>query len=71
MSEIYIKDKWLYQRIEELEKQVSILREALGQIAYAKLILIEALGQIAYAKLTAYHCEDIAKQALQKVGGEG
>lgn len=57
MSEIYIEDKWLYQRIEELEKQVSILSEALGQIAYAKL--------------TAYHCEDIAKQALQKVGGEG
>ena len=56
MSEIYIEDKWLYQRIEELEKQVSIL--------------IEALGQIAYAKLTAYHCEDIAKQALQKVVGE-
>ena len=56
MSKIYIEDKWLYQRIEELEKQVSILSGALGQIAYAKL--------------TAYHCEDIAKQALQKVGGE-
>ena len=56
MSEIYIEDKWLYQRIEELEKEVSILSEALGQIAYAKL--------------TAYNCEDIARQALQKVVGE-
>ena len=59
-SEIHeYEDKWLYQRIEELENQVHILREALERI-------------VNYQESRPWANRDkIAREALQKVGGKG
>lgn len=54
---------WVLPEIVRLEKQVSIMSEALARIARGDTTCSTWVT-------TMPHCEDVAKEALQKVGGE-